>query len=103
MASRPSRTFAPGRLAGVGGVGEKSSTLMYLETEPRLMPSRRAISRPETPWESSLEDMFYNGSLGIALFFLVPSLMHSTCEQGWEASRRNLSNGGRPMTLAFRS
>lgn len=70
--SSPSSALAPGRLVGVGGVGEKSSMLAYLVTESRLMPSRRAISRWKTPWESSLL-ISSTTVMCTVIFFQIPS------------------------------
>ena len=72
MPVKPASTFAPGFRAGAGGRGEKSAALVYLLTESRLTPRRRAISRPETPLASS-RLIFSTTVMGTVIAFLVPS------------------------------
>ena len=93
MTSSPARTFDPGRVI-VGGVGEKSSMLVYLATSVAAdVESAGDVAAGDSLGVES-PDIFYNGHGYRHLLSGSLSLSAPACEKGREASRRNLSNGG---------
>ena len=77
--------------------------LVYLATESRLTFSRRAMSRPETPWESSLL-ISSTTVMGTAIFFRVPYLLALPLVNrvGKRRGGTYLTVAG-PVTVGFRS